>query len=304
MNITNTTWTGGFGYPTYVDIHGAADSNVARAINQMMRQGNLRTDTDNGSGGSRDAGFVVRNAKGDIAEIDILDEIAPFWGVDAKQVCKEIRAVSAKKIVVNLNSPGGDYFDGVTIYNTLKRHPADIEMRVDGLAASAASIIAMAGDKIYMSQGSQMMIHDAMSYAGGNAGSLRKRADLLDKCSDDIAAIYADRRGNSAEFWRAAMKEESWYNADEAVTAGLADAITDTPVAAETEVKVADWIEMRKEWGAYFHAGRVDAPAPHMLEDKAVHSTDTTTDPVAEVIDPLRARAELLSSLLREVRFS
>lgn len=288
---------------------GGGDSAMASMIARMARSGQLQLPSNKvpEAPEKREPSFVVRNAKSDSAEIDIMDEIGdPWFGVDAKALVGQIRAITAKRITVNLNSPGGDYFDGLAIFNALERHPAHVTMQVDGLAASAASIVAMAGDDIVMNQGAQLMIHDAISFAGGNAAALRQRADVLDKCSEDIAGIYAKKTGKPQSEWRDAMKKETWYNAEEAVTVGLATRTSETPVPEKMENVAHDWIEARKEWGAFRYAGRVDAPAPHMLSNEVVEDSTTDTPVVTEqeIINPLRARAELLSSLLREANLS
>src|SRR5690606_38136643 len=118
-----------------------------------------------------------------------------------------------------------DVFDGVAIYNALRDHPADVAVRVDGLAASAASFIAQAGDKVTMNRGSQLMIHDAWGLCIGPAADMRETAALLDRVSDTIAGLYAARAGGTVEDWREAMLAESWYSAEEAVEANLADEV-------------------------------------------------------------------------------
>ena len=124
-------------------------------------------------------------------------------------------------------------WEGLAIVNQLRRHPAPVTALIDGIAASAASFIACGGaDQIIMGRNAQLMIHDAWGMCVGNAGDMRDLAERLDKISDNIASIYSDRAGGDTATWRAAMLEESWYNADEAVAAGLADTVEDAPQAA------------------------------------------------------------------------
>lgn len=165
-------------------------------------------------------GLQVKNAAGPKAVIRIYDEIG-FFGVSAEDVAQALENITADEIEVQINSMGGDAFDGVAIYNALRSHPAQITTRVDSLAASAASIIAQAGDRRVMLTGSQMMIHDAWGLAIGNAGVMRETAEVLDKMSDTLAVIYEERSGRDG--MRDAMLSESWYTHDEAVEAGLAD---------------------------------------------------------------------------------
>lgn len=168
--------------------------------------------------------YSIRNVSRSEAEIMIYDEIG-FWGVTASDFIRDLAGISATTINLRINSPGGDVFDGVAIFNALKRHTAEVNVSVDGLAASAASFIAMSGDKVSMSPHSQMMIHEASGLAIGNAEDMRKLADMLDKTSDSIAAIYAERAGGTVDEWRARMKDETWYTDQGAVDAGLADEI-------------------------------------------------------------------------------
>lgn len=162
--------------------------------------------------------------RADVTEISIYDEIG-YVGVTAGDFIRDLDGVKSGKISLRLNSIGGDVFDGIAIMNALKNHSAEVTVHVDGIAASIASVIAMAGDKVIMSRNSQLMIHDAWTVGMGNAKELRKTADLLDKTSDNIASIYAERTGTDVEYWRNQMLEEVWFSAEEAVEAGLADEV-------------------------------------------------------------------------------
>lgn len=169
-----------------------------------------------------------------IAEVFIYDEIGErFWGggVSAQVLATDLAALDVDTIRVFINSPGGAAWDGVSIMNALRRHKARVEVTVDGLAASAASVIAMAGDHIIMNRGAEMMIHDASGGAWGPADLMEETAGILHKLSDSIADIYAARAGGGRQTWRTAMLAETWYTAEEAVTAGLADEWVDAPAA-------------------------------------------------------------------------
>lgn len=167
--------------------------------------------------------YRIENKTG-TPEVYIYDEIG-YFGVTASDFVRDIGAIKATNFDLHINSPGGDVFDGLAIYNSIKNHPAEITAYVDGLAASAASFIAMAANKVVMARNSEMMIHDAHGLAVGNSEDMRTLADLLDKNSDNIADIYAQKAGGTVTGWRKAMKAETWYSADEAVKAGLADEI-------------------------------------------------------------------------------
>lgn len=175
--------------------------------------------------------YRIANA-GERAEVFIYDAISE-WGVSANDFVRDLRAVNAKAIDLHINSPGGLVFDGIAIYSALKNHAATVTAHVDGIAASAASFIAMAGDEVVMEKPAKLMIHDAAGLVLGNAGDMREMADLLDELSDTIAEMYADRAGGSVSSWRAAMRKESWYSAAEAVAAGLADRVNNAQPAPE-----------------------------------------------------------------------
>jgi ATP-dependent protease ClpP protease subunit len=170
---------------------------------------------------------VVAVAEG-TTRIDLMDEIG-YWGVTATEFVDELLAIDAETIELHVNSPGGDVFDGLAIMNALADHPATVNVVVDGIAASAASFIAMAGDSMKMNRGSQLMIHDAIGFCYGNAGDMEDTAALLSRISDTIAGIYADRAGGKADDWRDLMRAETWYSATEAVDAGLADEAVSGP---------------------------------------------------------------------------
>lgn len=166
------------------------------------------------------------------AEIFIYDEIGASWwggGVSADDFVRELATLNVDRIDLRLNTPGGDAFDGIAIYNALRVHRAQVHVYVDALAASAGSIIAMAGDTVTMRRASRMMIHDASGLAVGNAADMRSFADLLDALSDDIAATYVARAGGSVADWRTRMLAETWFSAEEAVKAKLADDHDDSP---------------------------------------------------------------------------
>jgi len=174
----------------------------------------------------------VRNVSSDTTELMIYGTIGGGgWfdegGVTAVQVSDALRGVTSANIHVRINSGGGDVFDGVAIHTLLARHPATVTTFIDGIAASAASFIAMAGDRIVSARNAMMMIHGGMTGTYGNANTHRRSADLLDKVSDNIADIYAMRAGGEASEWRARMdlNEEDgvWYTGTEALDAGLVD---------------------------------------------------------------------------------
>lgn len=198
---------------------------------------------------------IVEDKKASEADVYVYDEIG-FWGTTASDFAATLRDLDVKHINMHLNSPGGEVFDGVAIYNTIVNHKATVTVFVDGLAASAASFIAQAGDEIIMGKGSTMMIHDASGLAWGNASEMRDTADILDGLSQTIATLYTARAGGTDDEWRALMKAETWYNAAEAVEAGLADKVGGDLVEEPAEDR---W-----NLSVFNYAGRGEAPSPQM----------------------------------------
>ena len=188
------------------------------------------------------------------AKVRIYDAIGGWFGVNAANFVAELDALDVDELEVHVNSPGGAVWDGIAIMNSLRKHRARVTVIVDGLAASAASIVAMAGDEVVMAEGSQMMVHQASGGAWGNADFMRDTAGILDKIDQNLAGIYARRAGGSRESWLDVMRAETWYNADEAVAAGLADRadVAGEPVDAEASFDLSHFL----------YAGRSHAPTP------------------------------------------
>lgn len=193
--------------------------------------------------------FSITNHASDGAEIYIYDVIGD-WGVTAQDFINELKGVTASSITLRINSEGGEVFDGVAIYESLVRHSAVIDGYVDGLAASAASFIAMACDKLTVARQARMMIHDASGLCWGNATEMRQMADLLEDLSDNIADIYAQRAGGSVADWRGRMSATTWYTAQAAVDAGLADEVgasaADRPSRQAEEAEPSDSLLINK----------------------------------------------------------
>jgi ATP-dependent protease ClpP protease subunit len=173
---------------------------------------------------------LIRNETGP-ARVDIYDDIGGGgWfsgGVSAQDVAAQLAEIDGD-VEVHINSGGGDVFDGIAIYNAIAQRAGNVTTIVDGIAASIASVIAQGGKTRIIAPGAMMMIHDALSMCIGFAADMREVADLLDQVSDNIASVYASRSGTPAG-WRDAMQAETWYNADQAVNAGLADKLAERP---------------------------------------------------------------------------
>jgi ATP-dependent Clp protease, protease subunit len=178
--------------------------------------------------------FTMKKAEAEssTAEILIYDEIGKsFWGEDtvsAKQFLDDLNALGdVDTITLRVNSPGGDVFDGVAIHNAIKNHKATVTAHVDGIAASAASFIVMAADKIVMPSNSFMLIHGASGLSWGNADDMRATADDLDRIDKSLTATYATRSKSTQTKVKALMKEDRLMDATEAKSLGFADEITD-----------------------------------------------------------------------------
>lgn len=155
-----------------------------------------------------------------------------YWGVEALDVIEALRDISGP-VEVHINSMGGSVWEGLAIYQALREHPHDISVVIDGLAASAASFIAMAGNTIEIGAAAHMMIHNASAYCGGDADAMEATATMLRNCTQAIAGLYAKRTGGAVEDFIAAMAAETWYIGQQAVDIGLADSVrgedTDEP---------------------------------------------------------------------------
>ncbi|WP_423985266.1 ClpP-like prohead protease/major capsid protein fusion protein [Klebsiella michiganensis] len=160
------------------------------------------------------------------AEIYIYDEIG-YWGVTARQFVNDLKALGdITHINLHINSPGGDVFDGIAIFNALKHHGAAITVHIDGLAASMASVIAMVGNPVIMPENTMMMIHKPWGFAGGDANDMRDYAELLDKVESVLIPAYAAKTGKSSDEIAAMLEDETWMDGSECVELGFADQVT------------------------------------------------------------------------------
>jgi ATP-dependent Clp endopeptidase proteolytic subunit ClpP len=174
--------------------------------------------------------FEIIN-KADKAEIWIYEQIGEdFWtggGITAKSFQKELAGIKASQIDLHINSPGGEVFDGITIYNLIKQHPANVTTYIDGLAASIASVIALAGDSVIMAENALYMIHNPWGFAMGDATEMRKTADLLDKVAGSLVTAYTSKTGKPDDDIQTLLDAETWMTAQEAKDAGFIDEISE-----------------------------------------------------------------------------
>ena len=181
--------------------------------------------------------YSIKAKANDTAEISIYDEIG-YWGITAKSFSKDLKALgnNLKQINLHIHSPGGDVFNGIAIYNLLKNHPANVTVYIDGLAASMASVIAMAGNEVIMPENAMMMIHKPWGIQGGDAEDMRKYADLLDKVENTLIPAYASKTGKTPEELAEMLSAETWLTAKECVEQGFADKLAE-PLVAMASIK-------------------------------------------------------------------
>ncbi|WP_422058622.1 head maturation protease, ClpP-related [Sphingomonas sp.] len=165
---------------------------------------------------------------GDTATVYVYDMIDAWWGVSAADFAKTLAGITAPNVVLRINSPGGDVFEARAMMTAIAEHPATFTAKIDGLAASAATALTLACDSVEIADGGFYMIHQAWTFAMGNADDLTATAKLLTKIDDVLVEGYVEKSGKDADEVRNLMKVESWFNAQEAVDAGFADAIMAT----------------------------------------------------------------------------
>lgn len=225
-----------------------------------------------------------------------IDSWGGMWGISAAEVAQALTALPSgtTDLTVRINSPGGEVFEAVAIMNLLRDHSARVTARVDGIAASAGSFLAVSADELIMGGNTELMIHDAWGLAIGNAEDMRGYADMLDKVSNDIASVYDAKAGGGTPHWREYMLAESWFSAEEAVELGLADSVnTGKDETEDPEAEPA--ARMQFDTAHLFtYAGREKAPAP------APVPTATTPPPAPEtqapsvtIVDDLELRHRL-----------
>ncbi len=169
--------------------------------------------------------YNLKAAAGKTPVLSIFDDIGAY-GVSAKSFLNDLRTVTTDEVDVEINSPGGDVFAGLAIYNGLRASGKKINVKVLGLAASAASLVAMAGDTIEMPENAFMMIHNPWGFAMGGADEMRNTADVLDKIGTGLVSTYAKRTGKTDQEITALLDAETWMTAQEAVDAGFATSVT------------------------------------------------------------------------------
>jgi ATP-dependent Clp endopeptidase proteolytic subunit ClpP len=248
------------------------------------------------------------------AELLIYDEIGAY-GVSAKSFLADLGELDSKApLNLRLNSPGGSVFDAVAIYNALQRHEGAVTVTIDGIAASAASYIAMAGDMVVMPENTFLMIHDPSGMVMGNAGDMRSMAEALDKIAGSLVRGYAAKSGRPDEGIAALMAAETWLDAADALELGLADKVIEpVRIAASFDITrfrnaPADLVDAVEKAGSPGNAdpepddtvGDTPAPAPEPAgvtdsDPSPVEPDDTQDEPASPTPDPAGIHNEAMT---------
>lgn len=222
-------------------------------------------------------------AKNKIAEILLYEDIGGYFGISASEFVREVKALkNIETINLRINSNGGNVFDGITIYNYLKSHQARIEVDIDGLAASIASIIAMAGDERRIADNAWLMIHDPWVMTVGNAKELRETADKMDGIRDSLLDTYMKVSTLESDKVSKMMEEETWINANDALDWGFVTSLTGEQSIAAS---------VRKDWFKHIPDSLKAHPAKNSAEarlkvakiNQAAHKIGGPTGPAPKL---------------------
>jgi ATP-dependent Clp endopeptidase proteolytic subunit ClpP len=192
--------------------------------------------------------FEIRSQSETKAEIAIYGAIGGGFfeeGIDAKTVLEEIKKLpkTVNEITVRINSPGGDVFQGIAIYNVLKQHKAKKKVYIDGLAASIASVIMLAGDEVIIGEGALVMVHLPWTWAAGNRNDLENSINRLMDVEEQMVSIYTKKTGLSRAEIKALLEKETWMDSEQAIDQGFVDSkVEDTVPIAASIVEKAPWI--------------------------------------------------------------
>jgi ATP-dependent protease ClpP protease subunit len=225
--------------------------------------------------------------------VTLYDEIGAF-GAGSKEFLADLGKLSGQHIHLRINSPGGSVIEGTAIYNALRRHEGGLTVHIDAMAASMASVIAMAGAPVYMADNALLMIHNPWTVSMGESKDLRKEADLLDKLKVNLRNAYVRKTGINAEEIGAMMDAETWLDAVEAVALGFADAIEEGVAAAATATPA----QLRARFDK-FAAGMTQQPetqeptAPEVLDTVVSESAPEVVEtPAPEIVEEVAVPAD------------
>jgi HK97 family phage prohead protease len=255
----------------FIELAQRTGMSIEETLTSQLPWYEIRSQADGGEGA----------AEPESTDILIYDEIGGSFGVDAKQFAEDLAAITTPTIRLRFNSPGGSVFDGEAIHSSILQHPSRTIGVVDGLAASAASLILMACDEIRVMPAGEIMLHDASMNTQGNAADHGKGQTYLDRHSGHLADIYAARMGTTREVARELMLAETWAFADEAIEMGLADTKGGRGDSLAADDPGEERMARRHDLTnyQYRHAGRDDAPSPRIYrvqEEPAEHAANAS----------------------------
>ncbi|ENN7203823.1 Clp protease ClpP [Escherichia coli] len=230
------------------------------------------------------------------ADIYIYDEIG-FWGVTAKQFISDLNALGdITHINLHINSPGGDVFEGIAIFNALKTHGASITVYVDGVAASMASVIAMVGNPVIMPENTFMMIHKPFGFTGGDAEDMRTYADLLDKVEAVLLPAYAQKTGKTTDEIAVMLADETWMSGAECLAHGFADQVSPAvkAMACIQSKRTEEFKKMPESIRNMITPPRNSAPR---VQDDEPAASRTPVQAAAPVVDENSIRAQVPTAM-------
>lgn len=212
------------------------------------------------------------------AVLSVFEDIG-LWGVQAKDFTAAIAAVVSDTISVEINSPGGDVFAALTMYNALRASGKKVKTKVMGVAASAASFLFLAGDQREMPGNTFLMVHSSSTYVGGTSADMREAADVLDKVDASMNAVYASRTGMTADAVTEIMAKDTWLTAAESKEMGFATDVTD-------EIKATASFDMdRADLPAHVRAVFMSAAKPIVAKETPPAEDPPAADPVPTVVE-------------------
>jgi ATP-dependent protease ClpP protease subunit len=247
--------------------------------------------------------YAMEKTSDDETTIHLYDEVGAF-GAGSKEFLSDLAKLKGQHIHLRINSPGGSVVEGTAIYNALRRHQGGLTVHIDALAASMASVIAMAGAPVYIADNALMMIHNPWTVSMGDSDQLRREADLLDKLKSTLVNAYKRKSGMEEEEIEEMMNAETWLDAVEAVALGFADAIEEGVAAAATATPA----QLRARFDK-FAQGMTQQPetqeptAPEVIEEPAAtvvseSAPEVVETPAPEIIEEIAAPVDSVEPTL------
>lgn len=243
-----------------------------------------------------DAGIRAAASDEDDRTISIYDVIGyDYWtgeGVTAKRIAGALRSLGKGPVTVNMNSPGGDMFEGLAIYNLLREHPGEVTVKVLGLAASSASVIAMSGDNVQIARAGFLMVHNCWVLAIGNRHDLRDMADTLEPFDKAMADIYAARTGGDIKAMSKLMDAETWIGGSDAIDKGFADELLASDQVEKDGSKAKAHAARRME-AALRASGMPKSEAMRLMSEFKAGARDAADRGERDATDPGRKAVRL-----------